>query len=330
MTYLEKLKELRAVPDFPDVLIDTLEEFFQSYEKAVDQNGNKNADCQKLLITYLDLIIHQLQSPFAFDLYHEKIREPNDLYGFGIDFTRLIVQLDQSTVEGLNVVDEIAASIDRNENVILFANHQIEPDPQAISLMLESTHPHLVEKMIFVAGHRVTTDPIAVPFSMGCNLLCIYSKNYIDHPPEEKPKKIAHNQRTMKKMRELLAEGGKCIYVAPSGGRDRPNEEGVVEVAPFDYQSIEMFHFIASHSKTPTHFYPLALNTYPLLPPPQQVVKSLGEARVPQCTPIHLAFGEEIAMDQIPISLNQDKKTQRIEKASFIHSLVCQLYKTIS
>lgn len=330
MTFPEKLQELRDVPIFPDILIDTLEEFYQSYEKAVEENGFKVADCQEQLITFLDLVIQQLKSPFTFELYHEKIRQPKDLYRFGMDFINPLVQLDRSTIEGLNVVDEISASIDRNENAILFANHQIEPDPQAISLMLERTHPHLAENLIFVAGHRVTTDPLAVPFSMGCNLLCIYSKNYIDHPPEEKPKKIIHNQRTMKKMRELLAEGGKCIYVAPSGGRDRPNDSGVVEVAPFDYQSIEMFHFIASHSKTPTHFYPLALNTYPLLPPPQKIKKSLGEARLPQCTPIHLAFGEKIAFDQIPFSADQDKKTQRMEKTAYIHSLVNQLYKTIS
>lgn len=330
MTFPEKLQELRQVPHFPDILIDTLEEFYQSYEKAVRENGQEVADCQEQLNTFLELVIQQLQSPYTFELFHKKIRHPKDLYRFGIDFIKPLVQLDRSLVKGLDNVDEIAASISRNENVILFANHQIEPDPQAISLLLERTHPKLAEKMIFVAGHRVTTDPLAVPFSMGCNLLCIYSKKYIDHPPEEKPAKIAHNQRTMKKMRELLAEGGKCIYVAPSGGRDRPNSQGAVEVAPFDYQSIEMFHFIASHSKTITHFYPLALNTYPLLPPPREIKKSLGEARLPQCTPLHLAFGREINFDQIPVSIDQDKKTQRMVKTAHIHSLVHQLYLTIS
>ena len=43
--------------------------------------------------------------------------------------------------------------------------------------------------MIFVAGERVITDPLAIPFSMGSNLLCIYSKRYIDHPPEKKIEK---------------------------------------------------------------------------------------------------------------------------------------------
>jgi glycerol-3-phosphate O-acyltransferase len=43
-------------------------------------------------------------------------------------------------------------------------------------------------------------------------------------------------------------------YVAPSGGRDRPNQEGIVEVAPFDPQSIEMFNLMAKKSTRPTFF----------------------------------------------------------------------------
>ena len=71
--------------------------------------------------------------------------------------------------------------------------------------------------MIFVAGHRVTTDPVAIPFSRGVNLLCIYSKKYIDVPPEKKAEKLAHNSKTIAKLEDLLNEGGKCIYVAPAG-----------------------------------------------------------------------------------------------------------------
>ena len=80
--------------------------------------------------------------------------------------------------------------------------------------------------MIIVAGHRVVSDPLAIPFSMGRNLLCIYSKKYFESDPAAKADKLQHNQRTMKKMLQLLSEGGKCIYVAPSGGRDRPGAAG--------------------------------------------------------------------------------------------------------
>ena len=97
---------------------------------------------------------------------------------------------------------------------------------------------------IFVAGDRVQTDAIAVPFSMGRDLLCIYSKKHIENPPELKGEKSKHNRLVMKTMAKLFKEGGKCIWVAPSGGRDRPNAEtGKFEVAPFDSKSIEMFPF---------------------------------------------------------------------------------------
>ncbi|ADI37772.1 glycerol-3-phosphate acyltransferase,chloroplastic [Waddlia chondrophila 2032/99] len=329
MDFQQRLQEIRSDFAYPKILLDSLEAFYSSYAQAVSQNGVDVADCQEPLLTFLDLLEAQLKSPFIFEPFHKKIRKPKDLYRFGIDFIRPLVQLEKSKILGLDIVEEIETGMKRGENAILFANHQIEPDPQAISLLLEKTYPDLVDRMIFVAGHRVTTDPMAVPLSMGCNLLCIYSKNYIDHPPEEKPRKIAHNQHTMKTMRDLLTEGGQCIYVAPSGGRDRPNAAGVVEVAPFDHQSIEMFHFIAKQSKTPTRFYPLALNTYPLLPPPDEIKKSLGEKRLPNTTPIHLAFGKEILFEQLPISINLDKKAQRIERARCIRSLVDQLYQLI-
>ena len=168
--------------------------------------------------------------------------------------------------------------LERGENAIFLANHQIEADPQAISILLENSYPKFAEEMIFVAGERVITDPLAVPASMGRNLFCIYSKRYIDQPPEQKMKKQLHNKRTMELMSQLLSEGGKAIYVAPSGGRDRPNANGIVEIAPFDPQSIEMFYLMAQRAGHPTHFYPMALKTFELLPPPQSIQVELGRS----------------------------------------------------
>ena len=172
--------------------------------------------------------------------------------------------------------------------------------------------------MIYVAGERVITDPLAVPFSLGRNLLCIYSKRYIDHPPEQKMKKQLHNKRTMELMSELLSEGGKAIYVAPSGGRDRPNEMGVFEVASFDPQSIEMFYLMSLRAGHPTHFYPLSLKTYPLLPPPETVQSELGESRTAKRAGIHLCFGKQIAMDDFPRNALQDKHARRQARADHI------------
>lgn len=210
--------------------------------------------------------------------------------------------------------------------MILFANHQIEADPQAISILLEKTHPKLAEQLIFVAGERVITDLLAIPFSLGRNLLCIYSKRYIDYPPEEKHKKQLHNKRTMELMSELLNEGGKIIYMAPSGGRDRPNAEGVVEVAPFDPQSIAMFYLMSKKASRKTHFYPMALDTYNLLPPPETVQVELGETRMTKRGAIHLAVGSEINMELFPNRENKDKYVRRKSRADYIWGLVKKDY----
>jgi len=99
-----------------------------------------------------------------------------------------LVDLSHCQVNGLEYLQPILESLERGENVIFLANHQTEADPHAISILLEKYCPKFAEEMIFVAGERVITDPLAIPFSMGRNLLCIYSKRYIDHPPEDKSK----------------------------------------------------------------------------------------------------------------------------------------------
>ena len=127
-------------------------------------------------------------------------------------------------------------------------------------------------------------------------------------------------------MRELLSEGGKCIYVAPSGGRDRPNAEGIVEVAPFDPQSIEMFYLMAQKAKNKTYFFPMSLATYDLLPPPQNIQHELGEVRKTKRGGIHLSIGPCIDMEHFPGSLLPSKHERREARAKYIWNLVKEAY----
>ena len=306
-----------------------LENFYTCYKEAVEKGSGRGLDYNAQFLTFLELVKTQLDSPFAFAPYHEHLRHPFDYYQFGNDFARPLIDFAKSSVYGLDFADKAVEQIKNRENVIFLANHQTEADPQAISLLLEKSHPILAEGMIFVAGERVVTDPLAIPFSMGRNLLCIYSKRYIDHPPEEKAKKQLHNKRTMQLMSELLSQGGKSIYVAPSGGRDRKNAAGEVEVAAFDPQSIEMFYLMAQRAGRPTHFYPLSLATYDLLPPPADIQIELGETRVTQLADIHLAFGPEIDMEKFPGSEVSDKHERRKIRANYIWDLVKQDYEKI-
>lgn len=330
MDYMSTLKKAKAKNEISDKLYGILEEFYRSFSEAMKESGESMEAYEDIVNKYLEETINESLSPFQFELFHQAIRSPYDYYHFGLNLFRPLVIFEKSKIHHPNHLKEIETVLEKGENVILLANHQIEPDPQIIGLMLENEHPHLAEKMIFVAGHRVINDPSAIPLSKGCNLLCIYSKKHIENPPELKLEKQRHNQRTMHRMSELLAEGGKCIYVAPSGGRDREDPlTGQVEIAPFDSQSIEMFWLMAQHSGKPTHFYPLTLSTYHVMPPPKTVEKDLGEKRSAKRSPVHLSFGAEINMTDFPGSEGLDKKNKRLARANYIWRLVKEEFQKL-
>lgn len=308
--------------EFPKKYQQILDQFSKCYLEATGTDGS-------ILKLFKQLVLAQLEKPFAFEPYHKKIRAPFDYYKFGLDFLRPLIDLAHSKIHHTNVLDQIDQQLKAGENVFLLANHQTEADPQAISVLLEKNYPHIGENIIYVAGERVVTDPLAVPCSMGCDLLCIYSKRYIDTPAELKAQKLLHNKNTMELMSRLLKEGGKIIYVAPSGGRDRRNSQGIVEVAPFDPQSIEMLNLMARKAKTPTHFYPFTLSTYDLLPPPETVQKELGEVRIAKRCPIHISFAPEFDMENFPGSEETDKTARRQARADAIWNIVHTNYQEI-
>jgi glycerol-3-phosphate O-acyltransferase len=330
MDFLKKLKKYSDQGIIPEKHAEIFKIFYQSYKQAIQKAHKNSVDYQPLFITLLELVKDQCIQPYIFEPFHRQIRSPFDYYRFGLDITEPLIDKSSSTVLGWENVDKIFTQISGGENVVLLANHQTELDPQIISCLLEEKYPSMASEMIFVAGGRVTSDPLAIPFSMGCNLLCIYSKKHIDNPPEHKLQKQLHNQRTMKLMSQLLSEGGKCIYVAPSGGRDRANQNGVVEVAPFDPGSIEMFRLMALQAAKKTHFYPLALDTYELLPPPSTVQKELGEERATTHTGVHLAFGKECMLDRENLEAIQDKKMKRQQLADSIWELVKTDYEFLT
>lgn len=329
MDFLQKLELYLGTGEMPKAYAPVLHHFYESYSHAIKTGGFDLNKVQPVLCRFLDTLVEQIKNPYTFELFHKRVRAPFDYYQFGMDFFRPLINFSESRILGISNLETIMKLVSKGENAILLANHQIEPDPQIISLLLENHYPQLAEEMIFVAGHRVTTDPMAIPFSLGRNLLCIYSKKYIDHPPEQKEQKLQHNQKTMKKMSQLLSEGGKCIYVAPSGGRDRPDEKGELDIAPFDANSIEMFRLMAQQADRPTHFFPLALLTYHISPPPKTIQKELGEQRPMFYSPAHLAFGGEIDMDNFPGSDTADKKEKRQLRTNYIEKHVREDYRKI-
>lgn len=326
MDFRSKLQQSLSQGLLSEKYYKLLLQFYISYREALSSDQIDSSPYEGIFDSFLVLVQEQIQNPFPFAPYHEHVLEPYDYYQFGIDFMKPLVDIKSSSLSGEDHLKEIEEKLASKENVVFLANHQIEADPQAISILLDDLYPNLAKELIFVAGERVTTDPLAIPFSLGRNLLCIYSKRYIDQPPELKTQKQLHNKKTMELMSDLLSEGGHAIYVAPSGGRDRTDADGVVQVAAFDPQSIEMFYLMTQKAKRPTSFYPMALYTYDLLPPPDGIQVELGEARRTKRGAIHLSIGPKLEMEEIGKE-ELDKRKRREVRANFIWSQVHQEYK---
>ncbi len=326
---VRELLELQRQGHIPEKFCTMALGFMRCYREALVAAGQSFSSAIPVFRLFFQLVLAQVRAPHVFAPYHQKLRHPVDYYQFSLDFIRPLIDEAHSRLVGEETIRSILAQMQRGENVIFLANHQTESDPQAIALMLQKNYATLGEKIIYVAGERVLTDPLAVPFSLGCDLLCIYSKRYIDHPPELKAKKQLHNKNTMELMCRLLQEGGKAIYVAPSGGRDRKSAAGKVSPAPFDPQSVEMFYLMAKKAGTPTHFYPLALSTYNLLPPPETIQHELGEHRLASRTPVTIAFGSELDMEALGGNEEGSKVERRKKRADAIWATVVNLYNRV-
>ena len=318
----EKVKQGKA----PVKFVEIVKGFLDEYATTAIEAGLSPDTFKYQVQSLLKFVQDAMENPFKFEPgMHHSIRQPFDYYKWGNDFMRPLIIMDKSRLVGLENAKRMIELINKGDNVIILANHQTECDPQAISILLEREGlGEFAEKMIYIAGHKVTTDPIAIPFSMGRNLICIHSKKHIKNPPEEFPKKQAENMESMKSMGALINEGGKVIWLAPSGGRDRPDATGnfgmmiyncffllmsivaneysyticmlllLLVVAPFDYKSLDMFKLMAMQSGKPLHFFPMAMYTHKLVPPPNEAATAaLGETRSAKRGPVSVHFLDE-------------------------------------
>jgi len=293
----DKMTKAQEKYDIPDKYMTVLNSLFQTYMVEVYKGGQDVKYYETVMTDLFQKFLENAKAGgYEFEPYHTAIREPFDYYKLGVEFLEGVVDKDESLILGMDRVKKIREQVAAGDNVVFLSNHQSEGDPQVLSVLLDPVEPGLAENTIFVAGDRVTTDLFAQPFSMGRNLLCIFSKKHIDSVPELKAKKTKHNKDVMKKMKNLFGEGGKVIWVAPSGGRDRKGADGEFKVANFDPKSVEMFRLMADKGGKKTHFYPLSMLTYTIAPPPDSVGGDVGEERKVLNGPAGLAFGEEVDM----------------------------------
>ncbi|TXI42300.1 MAG: glycerol-3-phosphate acyltransferase [Nitrosomonas sp.] len=327
MEFLDKLSQYEKSLIFTPRQGEILRQFYSSYLEAMHDKGTAVTASPPITLQFIELIAKQIRTPYHFQACHKRLTKPDDYFTFGLEIIRPLVDFQHSVRLGMENLALIDLRLKQKHNCVLFANHQTEPDPQAINLLIEKTYPEIGAEILFVAGDRVISDPIAVPFSKGRNMLCIYSRKHMDYPPEKKVEKQQHNRRALQELVRKLSTGGQCVYVAPSGGRDRPNAEGVVNVAPFDRDAIDLFALMAKESGITTHFYPLSLATTHLLPPPPVVEDEIGEDRVFHYTPIGINFGAEVDMSYGSDRTDLDKKGQRQLRCDYIYGKVCEGYQ---
>lgn len=291
-----------AIPNNPNLLQPLLhftKEYMtaneMAYQTTLHPSNTPDATCQRILTgIQLGMTYGMGPNKYPFGATHKAIRDLDgiDFYQFGCDFFRSVIA---DTVV-LGHFDKAMEQLNMGHNVVFLANHQSEADPQVMSVCLEKAgFQDAAEKLTYVAGHKVTTDALAIPFSMGRNLICIHSKKHLDADPETKPMKQKQNLQAMSEMLGLLKQGGTALWVAPSGGRDRRDlTTGKVPIAKFDSKTIDMFRLMGNKSKQPTHYYPLAMVSYDLCPPPDYVEAGTGEQRNVRYSAVGISCGEEL------------------------------------
>lgn len=335
-TFAEQVAALRdggaVSPDAARVLLG----WERSYALAAARSADISADsadefAERAFRTLLGFLTRHARTPLHFAPYHEALPE---YAAFGKDFAYALVDAAASRVHGMDMLRRAVSYVHSGENVVFLGNHQSEADPYALDALLNRVvglPASFVRGLVFMAGDRVRDDPVVAPFAAGRNLLTVYSKRHLDDVPELRSSKINHNRRTITATQRLLAKGGTAIWFAPSGGRDRRcRKSGKVECAPFDPDAVEMMRVTAKRAGTKTHFFPMALVTYDMLPPPSNVGgAALGEDRIVNHAQIAMALGKEIDFDEVHNTPNVDKVTRRKNAAMLVHDTVVSMYRDI-
>ncbi|XP_010538386.1 PREDICTED: glycerol-3-phosphate acyltransferase, chloroplastic-like [Tarenaya hassleriana] len=301
-----------------------MEELYWNYKNAVLSSGVSRADEIVLsnMSVAFDRMLLDVEDPFTFSPYHKAIREPFDYYMFGQTYIRPLIDFKNSFVGNASIFSEMEDKLRQGHNVVLISNHQTEADPAIISLLLEAKYPYIAENIKCVAGDRVITDILCKPFSMGRNLICVYSKKHMYDDPELVEMKRRANTRSLKEMAVLLRSGSQLVWIAPSGGRDRPDSStGEWHPAPFDSSSVDNMRRLVEHSDAPGHIYPLALLCYDIMPPPPQVAKEIGERREISFHGAGLSIGPKISDTNAAANCNNPNETKEAYSQALYNSV---------
>lgn len=328
--FIGVLQKLVAGGKLPEKLLPLWVDFYNNYNNALINSevpGNTAQYAAKVQATIADVVLNQFVDPYVFPSFHQRLLEPYNYYEFGQRYVGSLIDFNNSLLGHKDRWDTVNKLLANKENVVLLANHQTEADPGVFAHMLASIHPNLATDVIYVAGDRVVTDPLCKPFSMGRNLFCVHSKKHLGDQPELKAAKMETNRKTLVAMQRALNAGGVLIWIAPSGGRDRP-KNGAWSPDPFDPAAVELMRNLVSRAKRPGHLYPMAMYSYPMMPPPTTIDKSIGERRLTNFTPVGISLCEELDVAAI-IDGSGEKEEQQQQLATAAWEKVCDSYSDL-
>ncbi|CAN0318302.1 unnamed protein product [Ascophyllum nodosum] len=184
------------------------------------------------------MVPENVKEPYKFELFHPATKDPLDLYTWGNDFFRPLVEMDKSLLAGKENLDKIVDYLAKGENVFLLSNHQTEADPQVISLLMEREgYGKLASGLINVAGHRVTTDH-GDPLQHGQEPLLHLLQEVHREPPRAQGREAEAQRANAKKdgrddgekraWREATGGPGPCQHCFRGGGGGRRHGQGRV------------------------------------------------------------------------------------------------------
>lgn len=300
-----------AAGRIPPPLVAGFLDFYSNYSGAVLKAGGSEETVTKVMTAIADRVLDQFANPYTFPSRHVRMTAPYNYYEFGQAYVRELVDFSKSLVGHADRFAAVAAQLAAGDNVVLLANHQTEADPAVWALLLEGAFPGLATDVAYVAGDRVVTDPLCKPFSMGRNLFCVHSKKYMDVDPALKEEKQKTNRRTVSELAKALKAGGALLWIAPSGGRDRPSEAGEWRPAPFDPAAVELMRQLAAKAAPRGHLWPLAMESGPMMPPPPAVQKELGERRLTNHVGVGISLGPELDIASIVAGIDESDRDAR-------------------
>ncbi|VWU49739.1 glycerol-3-phosphate 1-O-acyltransferase, putative [Hepatocystis sp. ex Piliocolobus tephrosceles] len=316
--YAELEKKKKEHLDYIDNL-NTFDGFLKQYYKEIKKH--KTCTPQTFVYNYLTFFnAFKKYRNYIFDNLH---KYDLSLYNWSLDFWLPLINQKASKFIGIPNITKIKNWLKNNENVFILSNHHIETDANIIKMFFHTNNAEDIAKnIIFIGGHKIRNDPLSKPFSVATNLLCIYSKKYIDYPPHLKEEKTAFNLKSLNTLNNLLSKGKQIIWFAPHGGRDRKRTNESIPIGSFDKKIIQMFLIFAKRSKIKTHFVGMALNTYNICPPPNSIdVDEIEKQRTCSYSPIGINLGE----DMLEIYSEKNKNDITTNFYNYVNNLYKQI-----